>query len=222
MMQKGRILALATVLLLSACASGDGNTYYQLPYKASNTVATLASIEAGATASGAGGVADVQGGAATPFHAGSPGVRPKLWVAQVSVADFLVGNGLVYQTNDVQYTTARSNLWASPLEQQLQQTLVANLSAALPGTLVSTQPIGSGDDNDQLLVTLTGFHGRYDGRAIVQGVWLLTHDGRVIRQPFDLALPQEKDGYDALVRTLAQGWDTVGQQVEKKFIAICK
>ncbi|OZI15099.1 hypothetical protein CE195_04125 [Sodalis-like symbiont of Philaenus spumarius] len=219
-MQKGRILALAAVLLLSACAGGD--TYYQLPYKVSNTATTLASIEAGATASCAGGVADVQGGAATPFRAGSPSVRPKLWVAQVSLADFLAGNGLVYQTHDVQYTTARSNLWASPLEQQLQQTLVANLSAALPGTLVSTQPIGSGDGNDQLSVTLTGFHGRYDGRAIVQGVWLLTYDGRVIHQPFDLALPQEKDGYDALVRTLAQGWDIVGQQVAKEFMAISK
>ncbi|MBT9433317.1 membrane integrity-associated transporter subunit PqiC [Candidatus Sodalis endolongispinus] len=219
-MLKGKLLALATVLLLGAYAGG--NTYYQLPYKASTTAATLTSIEAGATASGAGGVTDVQSGAATPFRAESAGVHPKLWVEQVSVADFLAGNGLVYQTSDVQYTTARSNLWASPLEQQLQQALVANLSAALPVTLVSTQPIGSRDDGSELTVTLTGFHGRYDGRAVVQGVWLLTQNGRVIRQPFDLALPQEKDGYDALVRTLAQGWDKVGQQVAKGFIVISK
>lgn len=58
------------------------------------------------------------------------------------------------------------------------------------------------------------------GARSSRGVWLLTHDGRVIRQPFNLTLPQEKDGYDALVRTLAQGWKTVGQQVAKEFIAI--
>lgn len=219
-MQKGILLALATVLLLGACATGDGNTYYQLPFEAANTAATLSSVGARATASGTGSVAGAQSGGAPPFRADSAAVRRKLWVAQVSVADFLAGNGLVYQTSDVQYITALSNLWASPLEQQLQQTLVANLSAALPGTLVSTQPIGG--DGDQLAVTIIGFHGRYDGRAVVQGVWLLTHDGRVMRQPFNLALPQENDGYDALVRTLAQGWNTVGQQVVKEFIAISK
>ncbi|CAK8736780.1 hypothetical protein SODG_000493 [Sodalis praecaptivus] len=48
----------------------------------------------------------------------------------------------------------------------------------------------------------------------------MTHDGRVIRQPFNLTLPQKKDGYDALVRTLAQGWESVGQNVAKEFIAI--
>lgn len=219
-MQKGRLLALATVLLLSGCASGDGNTYYQLPFEPASNATTLATVGANATASGAGSAADAQGASATPFHADNRAGRRQLWVAQVSVADFLAGNGLVYQTSDVQYITARSNLWASPLEQQLQQALVANLSAALPGTLVSTQPIGSSGDSDQLAVTITGFHGRYDGRAVVQGVWLLTHDGRVIRQPFNLTLPQKKDGYDALVRTLAQGWETVGQQVAKEFIAI--
>lgn len=221
-MLKGKLLALAAVLLLGACASGDGNSYYQLPYKASTTAATLSSVQPRALAPAAGGVANAQGEAATPFRAESAGEHRKLWVAQVSVADFLAGNGLVYQTSDVQYTTAHSNLWASPLEQQLQQALVADLSAALPGTLVSTQPIGSRDDGSELTVTLTGFHGRYDGRAVVQGVWLLTVNGRVIRQPFDLALPQEKDGYDALVRTLAQGWEQVGQQVAKEFTAISK
>ncbi|MDP8727798.1 ABC-type transport auxiliary lipoprotein family protein, partial [Serratia marcescens] len=35
---------------------------------------------------------------------------------------------VVYQTNDVQYVIAQNNLWASPLDQQLQQTLVTNLS----------------------------------------------------------------------------------------------
>ncbi len=54
-----------------------------------------------------------------------------LWVEQVSVPDYLAGNGVVYQTSDVQYVIANNNLWASPLDQQLRNTLVANLSARL-------------------------------------------------------------------------------------------
>lgn len=55
-------------------------------------------------------------------------------------------------------------------------------------------------------MTVTGFHGRYDGRAIIRGVWILKHQGQLIKQPFDLELKQSEDGYDALVRTLAAGW----------------
>lgn len=59
-----------------------------------------------------------------------------LWVEQVSVPDYLAGNGVVYQTTDVQYVIASQNLWASPLDQQLRNTLVTNLSATLPGWVV--------------------------------------------------------------------------------------
>ncbi len=66
-----------------------------------------------------------------------------LWVEQVSVPDYLAGNGVVYQTSDVQYVIANNNLWASPLDQQLRNTLVANLSARLLGWVVASQPLGT-------------------------------------------------------------------------------
>jgi uncharacterized lipoprotein YmbA len=69
-----------------------------------------------------------------------------LWVEQVSIPDYLAGNGVVYQTTDVQYVIANNNLWASPLDQQLRTTLVANLSKQLPGWVVSSQPLGSEQD----------------------------------------------------------------------------
>ncbi|VEB07143.1 lipoprotein [Klebsiella pneumoniae] len=68
---------------------------------------------------------------------------------------------MVYQTTDVQYVIANNNLWASPLDQQLRTTLVANLSQQLPGWVVSSQPLGS--EQDTLNVAVNGFHGRYDG-----------------------------------------------------------
>ena len=93
----------------------------------------------------------MQGGAQS---AASQGAR-LLWVEQVSIPDYLAGNGVVYQTTDVQYVIANNNLWASPLDQQLRTTLGANLSQQLP---------------------------------------------------FNIVLRQEQDGYDAMVKTLAQAW----------------
>ncbi len=82
---------------------------------------------------------------------------------------------MVYQTSDVKYVIANNNLWASPLDQQLRNTTVANLSTQLPGWVVASQPLGSAQDT--LNVTVTEFNGRYDGKVIVSGEWLLNHQG---------------------------------------------
>lgn len=163
------------VLLLSACSTPH-TTYYQLP--AAGNVAVASGLVAGS--------------------------RPSVFVQQVTIPDYLAGNGLVYQSSDVKYVIASSNLWASPLDQQLQQTLVSNLSATLPGWLISASPLG--EKQDILNVNITGFHGRYDGNVVISGDWLLEHQGRLIKRSFALTLPQPEDGYAALVRTLAKGW----------------
>lgn len=177
------LIALAT-LAISACSSTVETTTYQLP---------------------------AGGGAVSVSSSQSVAEQPMLWVQQVTVPDYLAGNGVVYQTSDVQYVIASQNVWASPLDQQLQQTLVTNLSRALPGRLVSATPLN--DQHDTLTVNVTAFHGRYDGKAVISGEWVLQHQGRLIKQPFDLALPQQEDGYDALVRTLASGWQQQAQQI---------
>jgi uncharacterized lipoprotein YmbA len=35
---------------------------------------------------------------------------------------------------------------------------------------------------------------------------LLNHQGQLIKRPFHLELKQQKDGYDEMVKVLAQGW----------------
>ncbi|MGR8890420.1 ABC-type transport auxiliary lipoprotein family protein, partial [Klebsiella pneumoniae] len=42
--------------------------------------------------------------------------------------------------------------------------------------------------------------------VIVSGEWLLKHQGQLIKRPFNIVLRQEQDGYDAMVKTLAQAW----------------
>lgn len=168
-------LIITAVALLAACSSAENKSYYQLPLAAQ------------------------AGGKSTA----SQGSR-LLWVEQVAVPDYLAGNGVVYQTSDVQYVIAANNLWASPLDQQLRNTLVANLSSQLPGWVVASQPLGS--DQDTLNVNVTGFHGRYDGSVVVSGEWLLNHQGQLIKRPFHLEMKQQKDGYDEMVKVLAQAW----------------
>ncbi|WP_413723416.1 membrane integrity-associated transporter subunit PqiC [Sodalis sp. RH24] len=180
-MRKGILLALA--LLLAACGGNSDKHYYQLPVAAQDNA-----------------------GQGLP----STGVTRHIWLSRVNVSDYLAGSGVVYQQSDVRYVTASNNLWASPLEQQLQQTMIAHLSNRLPGVLVSASQ-GQGDQ-DTLEFNVTGFHGRYDGRAVIQGEWVLTHNSQVTRHPFILTLKQDQDGYDALVRTLAQGWQQIGQE----------
>ncbi|PVZ85811.1 hypothetical protein C9426_18230 [Serratia sp. S1B] len=174
-------ISLALVLFLSGCSSTPNKTYYQLPALGS------------------------------PVPVSNTSASRQLWIEHISVAEFLTQNGMVYQTNDVQFVMAQNNLWASPLDQQLQQTLLTNLGGALPGWVVSSQPMGT--DQAVLNVTINGFHGRYDGRAIIRGEWVLSYQGKLIKQPFNLELKQGEDGYDALVRTLAQGWLQEAQEI---------
>jgi len=184
-------LAICFALLLSACSSDADKHYYQLP---------VVSPSAGSEVS----VSPVTG------------MAPRsLWVEPVTVSDYLSGNGIAYQTSDVQYVIAANNLWASPLDQQLQQSLVSNLSQQLPGWLVSGTMTGS-NDYDTLSVNVTGFHGRYDGKAVITGSWILQSNNKTLRQPFSLILSQDKDGYADLVRTLSAGWQKEAAQIAQK------
>ncbi|ALB62304.1 probable lipoprotein protein YPO1422 [Cronobacter condimenti 1330] len=175
-------LPLIVVALLSACSSTEQTTWYQLP---ASTAPVAHNV---------------------PMNS-----QHLLWIEQVAVPDYLAGNGVVYQTTDVQYVIASQNLWASPLDQQLRNTLVTNLSATLPGWVVSAQPLGA--EQDTLNVNVTGFHGRYDGRVIVSGEWLLKHNGQLIKRPFYTELKQQQDGYDAMVKTLAQAWQQQAKSI---------
>ena len=60
---------------------------------------------------------------------------------------------------------------------------------------------------DTLNVTVTGFHGRYDGKVIVSGEWLLNHQGQLIKRPFHIETAQQQDGYDEMVKVLAAAWN---------------
>lgn len=176
-----RYLISIFVLLLAACSSTPEKMYYQLPIHASETQS------------------------AAVMNKG------QVWLQRIMLSDVLTSNGITYQTTDVSYTNASTHLWASPLEQQLGQSMVSELSAALPEKLVSLQPLQNSPDT--LDITLTAFNGRYDGKVLIQGFWTYSKDKNVIRRNFDVQLDQQEDGYPELVRTLATGWQQVAKGI---------
>ncbi|MEI7063462.1 membrane integrity-associated transporter subunit PqiC [Dickeya chrysanthemi] len=173
------------VLLLSACSSPQ-KVYYQLPAAVQSTSLSVASAEG-----------------------------RQLWVAPITLTDSLAGSGIVFQTSAVRYTIAGNNMWASPLDQQLQQALVASLRNGLPGWHVATTGVASGVAS-RLQVNVTAFQGRFDGKAVIRGEWVLQGSKRVVTQPFSIEVAQTEDGYDALVDALGKGWQQVAEQVRQR------
>ncbi|CAM3677794.1 membrane integrity-associated transporter subunit PqiC [Xenorhabdus thuongxuanensis] len=174
----------ASVLISGCSSSQPQKTYYQLP-----VLANLVSQE------------------------GKLGAKHErqLWIKRVNLSDYLAAPGIVYQTGEVSYINASNHLWASSLQQQLQQVLISELSAAFPHRLVSQQELEK--DADALDITITAFHGRYDGQVVIEGYWILSNPNRVIRRPFSLKLKQEKDGYAELVLALAKGYSQLAKSI---------
>ncbi len=186
------ICALLVVSAVASCSRVSGPVYYQIPL--------VMEQQAGRERQ--------QSGEHTPA----------IWVDQVALPDYLAGNGIVYQTSDVKYVIASSNLWASPLEQQLKLAMVTSLSSRLADRMISDRPLGLHPDT--LNVNVTGFHGRYDGRAVVTGDWVLQCGDEIFQQDFRLILPQHSDGYNGLVETLGQGWQQVSDQIARQAVYV--
>ncbi|MFS1538185.1 MAG: ABC-type transport auxiliary lipoprotein family protein [Candidatus Phlomobacter fragariae] len=121
------------------------------------------------------------------------------------------GNGITYQTSDVNYINATNHLWASPLEQKLMQNLVNELLITLPNRLLSAQPLEKKTRYSYII--LTAFYGRYDSKVVIQGNWIYKSHKGIIKRDLSLLLDKDENGYSALVRMLARGWTLVGQSI---------
>lgn len=175
---KKLILSVMAALLLAACGSQMSEiNYYRLPVPA-----------AGATAAGEA----VSGG-------------KYILVEPVQVSEYLAGSGIVYQAGGVEYKTAMYNRWAEALSTQLQNSLAGELKNRLPGKMVSTRRLA--EPALSVSVQITGFHGRYDGKAVISGEWTISGGKTgIMQKTFEHAVNQEADGYKALVEALYIGW----------------
>ena len=147
----------------------------------------------------------------------SPSTQHRLWIQRIHLNELLSSASITYQTTDVSFHHAHAHQWASPLEQQLSYALHAELSNALPKVAISLSPLST---DSTLEITVTAFHGRYDGTAVIQGIWTLTTGDTLRRQSFSVQQAQQGDGYPALVRALAQGWQQVARDLAQELSAI--
>lgn len=186
-------------LFISGCSgSQPQKTYYQLPVLVDSSSEKSAS----------------SGNLASQENKLGAKHERQLWIKDVNLSDYLAAPGIAYQTGEVSYINASNHLWASPLQQQLKQILLSELSAAFPHRLVSGQELEK--DADALDITITAFHGRYDGRVLIEGYWILSNPDNVTKRPFSLELKQEKDGYSELVLTLAKGYNQLTKSIAKQ------
>lgn len=146
-----------------------------------------------------------------PQHPVTPSItptpqRPGVMVMPVQLAGHLQVNGIVFQTSPIEVNEARNNLWADALSSQIDRSLYQALQGRLHTVSVMS---GNSADVPHYFVTiqLDQFQGRYDGKAIISGQYLIMNsDRRVIRQDaFSYAEPLKQDGYTALVDALDKG-----------------
>ena len=135
--------------------------------------------------------------------------RPVLHLAAVQVAPYLDQGGIVYQTAAHRVVVANNNRWASPLAGQLTGGLYTRLSDDL--TKLNVERGNAAGAGYVLRTYVDSFLGHYDGSAHVSGRWaLLDADGKtVLREQFSRRVELGKNGYPALVSSLARGWQQV-------------
>ncbi|MXP51014.1 membrane integrity-associated transporter subunit PqiC [Pantoea sp. SoEX] len=191
-MKKSYII-LITILLTACCSTAVKKIYYRLPLETNAIVDKK------------------------KYHYND---KCAIWVQQILLPDHLAGNGLVYQTNDVEYIITNNNLWANPIVQQLKETMIYNLNKNLPGWFISDIPMLKNKTTNKLNVILHKFQGRYDGKAIISGEWILEYKKYFIMHHFSFIVPQKKDGYDGLISTLSLGWHKVCNQISEEILKL--
>lgn len=141
----------------------------------------------------------------------------QLDIAPLRLAPFLQTDGIVMQTGAVTIHQGRDHLWAENLATQLQRSLCQELARKLRRVqvLAAREPAPPGGALRRLEVEVDGFHGRYDGVAVVAGQWWLRDDaGRLLdSRQFSIERPLAADGYQALVESLAVAWRGVADAI---------
>ena len=143
---------------------------------------------------------------------------PLLVVDRVVLPEYLNDMGIAFQQDDVQVVTANQARWAEALDLQLTRSLVQSLSRQFTQLQVVEGP---NPDRQvwHLNLEVTGFQGRFDGKAVVAGRWLLQRGEQSYSQAFQQTIPLTEDGYPALVRALRSGWQQEVATLAKEIAA---
>lgn len=131
-----------------------------------------------------------------------------LLVVKIDLADYLNSNSLLYRTSQTEVVYAKHNLWAQSISQQLTRRIINDLYAKQ--TTYRPVELNSVLDFDRkhlLYIYLQKFNGAYTGAAEIAGEWfLLDKEGQAVRNgAFQIEVPLQQQGYDALLNSLSEG-----------------
>lgn len=139
-----------------------------------------------------------------------------LLLVKVDVADYLSQKGVVYRVSETELVQAKQNQWAEAVSNQINRKLIHNLRAGQ----TTYWPVGFNsalalDGQKQLHIQIRRFNGAYTGMAELAGEWLLIDaKGQIAAsEPFQIQIPLEQEGYQALVSALAEGLEQLSEQL---------
>ncbi|GHB00897.1 membrane integrity-associated transporter subunit PqiC [Shewanella indica] len=151
---------------------------------------------------------------ATPEARATSPLRQCQWrLAGVEMADFLAGNGLVYQVSNHELAIARQHLWAGDISEQIKVKMASLLAHECPREASVNIPA-----QEPLTLTLrfNEFHGRYSGDALLGGDWRISNSSgeQVLQADFHYDVPLASDGYPALVESLSLGLEKLARDID--------
>ncbi|MCO6504548.1 MAG: membrane integrity-associated transporter subunit PqiC [Snodgrassella sp.] len=130
---------------------------------------------------------------------------------KVVLADSLSQGNLVYQDSITTLHFAQNHLWADDLQQEITQALANEMNkishhyAFMPHT----------DNKNTLTVYISAFQGSFDGHILIKG-YSQWHGRPEKGQNFDIQLPQQGNGYNNMVKALAQGLKEVAASITSR------
>lgn len=133
----------------------------------------------------------------------------------VQIASYLKRSELVLQVLPQELRPARYHRWAEPLDQNLRRYLRDRLSAELQMDVDANNHLRDRWDV-RINVSIEEFHGTLAGQALLKASWdveRLSGVASVRRGRAQLAEPQARDGYSALVDAQARLLDALAQRI---------
>ncbi len=129
-----------------------------------------------------------------------PEQRGQETAVRVILAEPLSNGGLVYQTDAHHLNFARNHLWAGALDNALAASFSNKLNRLHPQR--QFVPANRSQSSQTLKIYVEAFQGSYQGQTLVRG-YALWPNGR--GRNFNIATPQQGDGYTAMVESLDAG-----------------
>ncbi len=136
--------------------------------------------------------------------------RNTIVVAPVEVSPYLTGNGIVLVQSNGQVKRAKQNLWAEPLDRQLQRLTVSGLEQRLPNAnWLRTEAMGS--KSYQLSIYVQRFDATPKGVTYIKGSWQLRDArGKLLEYcHYQDKAPLADSGYTAMTQALAKRWSSM-------------